>query len=137
AADAVRDGVGMVAPVHVRHRQPVVEEAEMEFPFLQHAPEMPVIIRRPGIGARERVAPGAREIGAVLRLQEGDQGHLAHRSNPSIADAPGSGRATTKSAPMGPARALGCKPPADLPALWPAGHSALIPAKPPSKPLSP
>jgi hypothetical protein len=24
------------------------------------------------------MAPGAREIGAVLRLQEGDHGHLAH-----------------------------------------------------------
>ena len=30
------------------------------------------------VGARLRMAPGAGEIGAVLRLQEPDQGHLSH-----------------------------------------------------------
>ena len=82
AADAVRDRVRVVAPVHVGHRQAVVEEAEMELAVLQHAADMPVVVRRPGIGARLRVAPGAREVRAVLRLQEGDQGHLAHRDTP-------------------------------------------------------
>ena len=78
AADAVPNGVRMVAPVHVRHRQSVVEEAEMELAVLQHPADVPVVVGRPGVGARLRMAPGAREIGAVLRLQEGDQGHLAH-----------------------------------------------------------
>ena len=79
AADAVRDGVAVIAPVHVRHRQPVVEEAQVKLAFLQHAADMPVKIRRPAIGARSRMAPGAGEVGAVLRLQEADQDHLAHR----------------------------------------------------------
>src|SRR2546427_12855692 len=55
----------------------------MELSFLEHAANVPVVVRRPGIGARLRVAPGARKIGAILRLQEGDQGYLAHRRNPS------------------------------------------------------
>jgi hypothetical protein len=88
AADAVAHRVGVVVPVHVRHRQPVIEEAEVEFAFLEHAAEVAVVVRRPGIGARLRVAPGAREVGAVLRLQEGDQGHLAHRRSPSKSSRP-------------------------------------------------
>jgi hypothetical protein len=32
----------------------------------------------PGLG----MAPGADEVGTVLRLQEADQGHLAHRVGP-------------------------------------------------------
>src|SRR6516165_3564746 len=37
AADAVLDGVGVIASIHVRHRQPIVEKAEMEFAGLQYA----------------------------------------------------------------------------------------------------
>ena len=87
AADAVLDGVRVVAAVHVRHRQPVVEKAEMKLALLQHAADVPVEIRRPAIGARLRMAPGAREVGAVLRLQEADQDHLAHWRGPSRARA--------------------------------------------------
>src|SRR5262249_40742436 len=83
AADAVLDRVRVVAPVHVRHGEPVVEEAEVKFARFEHAPDVPVIIRRPRVRARERTAPGAGEIGAVLRLQEGDQGHLAHEMSSS------------------------------------------------------
>ena len=89
AANAVLDGVRVIAAVHVRHRQPVVEEAEMKLALLQHAADVPVKIRRPAIGARSRMAPGAGEIGAVLRLQEADQDHLAHRRGPSCARAAG------------------------------------------------
>src|SRR5258707_3323673 len=52
----------------------------MKFALLKHAADMPVVVRRPGIGARLRVPPGTRKICAVLRLEEGDQGNLAHRS---------------------------------------------------------
>ena len=83
AADAVADGVRVVMPVDVRHRKPVVEEAEVEFAFFEHPADMPVVVRRPGIGTRLRVAPGARKVGAILRLQKGNQGHLAHRRLPS------------------------------------------------------
>src|SRR6516164_6611072 len=55
----------------------------MELALLQYPANMPVVVRRPGIGARMRMAPGAREIRAILRLQEGDQGHLAHCRDPS------------------------------------------------------
>ena len=83
ATNAMFDGVGMIAAIHVRHRQPVVEEAEVKLALLQHAADVPVKIRRPAIGARSRMAPGAGEVGAVLRLQEADQNHLAHRRGPS------------------------------------------------------
>ena len=78
AADAVGDGVGVIAAVHVRHRQPVVEKAEVKLALLQHAADMPVKIRRPAVGARSGMAPGTGEVAAVLRLQEADQDHLAH-----------------------------------------------------------
>src|SRR5262249_14032299 len=55
----------------------------MELPLLQHPADMPVVVRGPRIPARMRMAPGAREIRAILRLQEGDQGHLAHCRDPS------------------------------------------------------
>jgi hypothetical protein len=83
ATNAVLHGMRVVMAVHVRHRQPVVEEAEMKFSFLQHAADMPIVVGRPGIRARERMAPGAREVGAVLRLQEGDEGHLTHLPGPT------------------------------------------------------
>ena len=78
AANAVLDGVGVIASVHVRHRQAIVEKAEMEFARLKHAANVTVEIRRPAVGARLWMAPGACEIGAVLRLQKADQDHLAH-----------------------------------------------------------
>jgi len=62
----------MVARVHVGHRQPVIEEAEMELAFLQHPADVPVIVGGPAVGARFGVTPGARQICAVLRLQEAD-----------------------------------------------------------------
>ena len=56
----------------------------MELPFLKHTANMPVVVRGPSIAARLRMAPGTRKIRAILRLQEGDQGHLAHRRGPFV-----------------------------------------------------
>src|SRR5262245_50596233 len=50
----------------------------MELPLLQHPADMLIVVRGPGIRARMRMAPRTRKIRAILRLQEGDQGHLAH-----------------------------------------------------------
>ena len=44
AADAVGDGVGVVAAEQVGHREAVVEEAEVEFPGLQRAADAAVIL---------------------------------------------------------------------------------------------
>jgi hypothetical protein len=82
AANAVLDGMGVIAPIHVRHRKPIVEKAEMELAGFQHAANMAVEIRRPAIGARLRVTPGAREVGAILRLQKANHDHLAHVTSP-------------------------------------------------------
>jgi hypothetical protein len=79
AADAMAHRMGVVVPIDIGHRQPVVEEPEVEFTFLEYPADVPIVVRRPGIGARLRVPPGARKIGTILCLQEGDQGHLAHR----------------------------------------------------------
>ena len=43
----------LVAAIHVRHRQPVVEKAEMKFAFFEHAADVPVKIRRPARSLRE------------------------------------------------------------------------------------
>src|SRR5215469_1271934 len=78
AANAVLDGMRVIASIHVRHGQAIIEKAEMEFAGFQHAANVTVEIRRPAVTARLRMAPGARQIGAVLRLQKTDQNHLAH-----------------------------------------------------------
>ncbi len=84
AANAVLDGMRVIAAIHVRHRQPVVEEAEMKLALLQHAADVPVKIRRPRVGARLWMAPGTGEVRAVLRLQKADHDHLTHRRGPSL-----------------------------------------------------
>jgi hypothetical protein len=77
-ADAVANRMTVLAPVDVGHGQPVVKEAEIELAMLEHPSNVAVVVRRPRIGAREWVAPGAHMVRAVLRLQERDQDHLAH-----------------------------------------------------------
>src|SRR5271169_6710896 len=65
----------------------------MKLAFLEHPADLPVVIRRQGIGARLRMAPRARKIRAILRLQKADQGHLTHYRSPSeIAGAHGGSR---------------------------------------------
>ncbi len=51
AANAMPNRVRVIAPVHVGHRQTVIEKAEVKFALLKHAADMPVVVRRPGIGA--------------------------------------------------------------------------------------
>jgi hypothetical protein len=51
----------------------------MEFAGFQDAADVPVKVGRPAVGARLRVPPRTREIGAVLRLQKADQDYLPHR----------------------------------------------------------
>src|SRR5262249_27887774 len=50
----------------------------MELPLLQHPADVLIVVGGPGIRARMRMAPRTRKIRAILRWQEGDQGHLAH-----------------------------------------------------------
>ena len=87
AADAVFDGVGVVIAVAIGHRQPVVEKRHVEFSAFQNPADLLIVIRRHRIIARFRMAPRARQIGAVLRLQEADQCHLpCHAALPVPAD---------------------------------------------------
>jgi hypothetical protein len=80
-AHAVRHHLTRIAAiVDVRHRQPVVEKAELELALLQHLTDL-VVVRSSGeIGAALRMPPRARQRCAVLRLQETDQNHLTHRA---------------------------------------------------------
>ena len=96
AAYAMLDRVAMVVAVAVRHREPIVEEAEVELAFLQHAADGAVVVGRHGVVARFRMAPGTYQVGAVLRLQEADHDHLAHARAPSplLRSSPVSSRGT-------------------------------------------
>ena len=58
-----------------RHRQPSSKKA-MELALLEQAADMPVIVRRPGVGARLRWRQGRNMV--QFWPAEGDQGHLAH-----------------------------------------------------------
>ena len=88
AADAVGDGVRMIAAVAVRHRQAIVEEADMELPGLQHAGDVTIVVGGHEVGRGFRMAPGADEVRAVLGLQEGHECHLAHRLSPRRGGSP-------------------------------------------------
>ncbi len=78
ASYAVGDGMGVVAAEQVGHCQPVVEEAEVEFSGFEGPADAAIILGGGEVLHCLGVAPGADEVGAVLRLQESDQGHLAH-----------------------------------------------------------
>ena len=79
AADAVLDRMGVIAAIAVRHRQPIVEEPQMEAPGFQDAADAAVVLGRGEVRQRQWMPPRADEVRAVLRLQEGDQRHLPHR----------------------------------------------------------
>ena len=76
AADAIFDGVGVIVAVAVRHRQPIVEERQVEFSGFEDPGDLLIVIRRHRIVARLRMPPRTRQVGAVLRLQEADHCHL-------------------------------------------------------------
>ena len=75
-ADAVFDGVGVVVAVAVGHGQAVVEERHVELAGFEDAGDFLVVVGRMGVVARFRMAPGARQVRAVLRLQEAHHHHL-------------------------------------------------------------
>ena len=78
-AHAIRDDCrGVAAFIDVRHREPIIEEGELEFSFFQHLADLLVIGGGGEIGAAFGMPPGACERRAVLRLQETDHDHLAH-----------------------------------------------------------
>ena len=87
-ADAVGDGVRMIAAVAVRHRQAIVEEADMKLPGLQYAGDVPVVVGGHEVRRGLRMAPGADEVRAVLGLEEGHECHLAHRLSPRRGGSP-------------------------------------------------
>ncbi len=87
AADAVFDGVGVVVAVAVGHRQPVVEKRHVKFSGFENPRDLLIVFRRGEIRARFRMAPRARQVGAVLRLQEANHRHLpCHAASPYQAD---------------------------------------------------
>ncbi len=77
-AHAVCHHLGGIAAIDVRHRQPVVEESELELARLQHLADLLVVGSRGEVRARVRMPPRACQRRAVLRLQEADEDHLAH-----------------------------------------------------------
>ena len=84
-ADAVRHGLRKAPAVELRHAEAVVEEGQLELAGLEHPADMGVIVGRRKIAARVGVAPGAREIRAVLCLQEPHHDHVAHDASVLIA----------------------------------------------------
>jgi hypothetical protein len=48
----------MVVAIAIGHRQPVIEEADMELAFLEHPADGGVEVRGPGILAGIRMPPG-------------------------------------------------------------------------------
>ena len=83
-ADAVLDGMGMIAAVTVGHGKAIIEERHVELASLQYARDLLVELCGMGIVTRLRVSPRTRQVRAVLRLQEPDHHHLPrHASSPA------------------------------------------------------
>ena len=76
-ANAVPHRLLVVVAVAVGHRQPVVEEGQVELALLQRAGDALVVLRRHEIGHGLRMPPRRRIVRAVLRLQERHQRHLS------------------------------------------------------------
>src|SRR5262249_15195092 len=60
----------------IRHRQAIVKEGDVKLASFEDTGDLLVIFGRMGVIARLRVSPGARQVGAVLRLQKADHHHL-------------------------------------------------------------
>ena len=108
AADTVLDRFREAPAMELRHAQPVVEEGELELASLQHAADARVIVGGEKVAHGVGMAPGAREVRAVLRLQKPDQDHLAHDASPVSPSPQLRGEGTTTSAAC---RAAGSGPP--------------------------
>ena len=74
----MRDGLREAPAVELGHAQAVVEERQLELAGLQHPADAGVVVGRQKIAERVGMAPGAREVRAVLRLQKPDHDHVAH-----------------------------------------------------------
>jgi hypothetical protein len=76
-AHAVAHGLGVVAAQDVGHGEAVVEEGHVEAAILEDARDALVVLRLEIVLHRLGVPPGAGIVRAILRLEEGDQGHFA------------------------------------------------------------
>ena len=68
AADAMCDGIREASAVEFRHAEAVIEEGQLKLARLEHPADVCVVVWRREIAPRVGVAPGAREIRAVLCL---------------------------------------------------------------------
>ena len=82
-AHAGADRRGVMAGIEIGQRQPVVEKRHLDLAVLQRPRDPLVVFRRQEIEHRRRMAPGAGQVRAVLRLQERDQLHHAVVAKPS------------------------------------------------------
>ena len=78
--------LGETAAVKLRHAQAIIEEGELELAGLQHAGNVGVVVGRGEVIPRVGMAPGAREVRAVLRLQKADQYDVAHPLPPDACE---------------------------------------------------
>ena len=75
--------MGVIAAVPIRHRQPIVEEAEMELARLERATDTAIIFGGGEIGSGFWMSPRANKVRTVLGLEEAHEFHLAHLRNPA------------------------------------------------------
>jgi hypothetical protein len=71
----------MIAGIEIGKRQTVVEKRHLDLAVLQRAGDALVVFGREEIRHRRRMAPRSRQVGAVLRLQKGDERHQAVRGS--------------------------------------------------------
>jgi len=79
------DRLGMMARIEIGKRQAVVEKRHLDLAVFQGPSDALVVFGRQEIRHCRWMAPRSRQVGAVLRLQKGDQRHHAvlerHRSS--------------------------------------------------------
>jgi hypothetical protein len=71
----------MIVAIAIGHGQAIVKESDVKLAGFEDAGNLLVVIGRMGVIARLRVTPGARQVRAILRLQES-------RSSPSAVSYP-------------------------------------------------
>src|SRR5262245_39995761 len=99
----------MIVAVTIGHGQAIVKEGDVELASFEDARDLLVIFSRMGVVARLRMSPGARQVRAVLRLQEADHHHLPrHISSPEICEqSSGGGQSSTINGAQPPDPSLG------------------------------
>jgi hypothetical protein len=84
-AHARGDRLGMMTCIEIGKRQAVIKKRHLDLAVFQRARDALVVFRRQEIQHCRWMAPRSRQVGAVLRLQKGDQRHRAaverHRSS--------------------------------------------------------